>query len=432
MRIFVILLFFGFLLSAGVLFGRVVSDLISQRAHGEKKRAWPLPVVLMVTVGGILVYSSLINRTPFPGTERADESELDPLPSGYGPANPYQFEFDSIKIPGAYRWERRLASVSIDAAVDYLEQGNEAWNRKYKCIGCHTNGTYLLIRPMLTGLGPPPPETREFLLRFLRPYLVKGSEGMLKMGHRSAQVVYAAAGLASWDAFVERAISPETDQAFQLLLRLQSEDGTWKIPSCWPPLQSSRFQLATVAALAFGLAPGWVEQIADPRIRASVDRLKDTLRRESPPHDYARVWLLWAGAHMDGILQDHDRERIVQMIWRHQREDGGWSLRSFAEPHEWGDGSREEKITSDRDFYMPSSDGHMTGLALIALREAGVSTLDTRVLRAVSWIDRNQRKSGRWWTSSLNTENLHLITYSATAYSLLSLWKCNALSRPDP
>jgi squalene-hopene/tetraprenyl-beta-curcumene cyclase len=81
---------------------------------------------------------------------------------------------------------------------------------------------------------------------------------------------------------------------------------------------------------------------------------------------------------------------------------------------------------------MPRSDGHMTGLSLIALREAGISALDPRIQHAIKWIDNNQRATGRWWTSSLNTERLHLITYSATAYALLSLWKCNALSRPNP
>jgi hypothetical protein len=285
---------------------------------------------------------------------------------------------------------------------------------------------------MLTSLDPPQPETREFVLDSLRPHLDGGSDRVLNMGHRAAQVVYAAAGLASWDTYVEGALSPETDKVLRLLFRLQLEDGMWKVPSCWPPLQSNRFQLATVAALGVGLASGWEQKVKDSDLQARIDLLKEVLRTQVPPHDYARVWLLWAGARWEGILDDARKERFIQMIWDHQRKDGGWSLRSFAKPHEWGDGSREGKITSDLDFYMPRSDGHMTGLSMIALREAGVSALDPRIQHAIKWIDNNQRATGRWWASSLNTERLHLITYSATAYALLSLWKCNALSRPNP
>ncbi len=430
MRIFLILLFFALLLSAGAVFGRLASELIAKRSLHRSKQAWLLCTALLLGLGGVLIHSCLLAPEAVPD-EDTDSGAASSRPS-YGPATAYQFELDSIKIPGAHRWEKKLSSVSVEAAVNYLELGTRAWNRKYKCIGCHTNGTYLLIRPMLTSLGPPSPDTREFVLDSLRPYLEEGSERVLNMGHRAAQVVYAAAGLASWDAYVERSLSSETDQVLRLLFRLQLEDGTWKVPSCWPPLQSSRFQLATVAALGVGMAPGWAENIDDAVLEARVERLRDVLRTGVPPHDYARVWLLWAGSRLDGILEGRQQEHLIQMIWDHQRKDGGWSVRSFAKPHEWGNGSREEKITSDRDFYMPGSDGHMTGLAVIALREAGVSALDPRIQQAVGWIDSNQRESGRWWTSSLNSEGLHLITYSATSYALLSLWKCNALSRPNP
>jgi len=430
MRIFLILIFFALLLSAGIVLGRFTSDLITGRSRRRSSQAWLLCTVLLLGSGGVLVYSRFLSPQASPDKDTGPGAASSrPY---YGPTTPYQFKLDSIRIPGAHRWEQKLSTVSVDAAINYLELGAEAWESKYKCIGCHTNGTYLLIRPMLTSLGPPSSDTRDFVLDSLRPYLEKGSDRVLNMGHRAAQVVYAAAGLASWDAYVERSLSPETDQVLRLLFRLQSENGTWKVPACWPPLQSSRYQLATVAALGVGTAPGWPDSIDDAVLESRVERLKSVLKTEVPPHDYARVWLLWAGSRLDGILDDNRQERLIQMIWDHQRRDGGWSLRSFAAPHEWGNGNREEKITSDRDFYMPSSDGHMTGLALIALREAGVSAIDPRIQKAISWIDSNQRVSGRWWTSSLNSEGLHLITYSATAYALLSLWKCNALSRPNP
>jgi squalene-hopene/tetraprenyl-beta-curcumene cyclase len=52
----------------------------------------------------------------------------------------------------------------------------------------------------------------------------------------------------------------------------------------------------------------------------------------------------------------------------------------------------------------------MTGLAIIALRKAGVPSSDPRIQRGVSWLLTNQRSSGRWWTRSLNRDNWQFIS----------------------
>lgn len=49
-------------------------------------------------------------------------------------------------------------------------------------------------------------------------------------------------------------------------------------------------------------------------------------------------------------------------------------------------------------------DGHQTGLAIVALREAGVPASDPQIQRGLRWLESNQRESGRWWTLSLNTD----------------------------
>jgi squalene-hopene/tetraprenyl-beta-curcumene cyclase len=263
-------------------------------------------------------------------------------------------------------------------------------------------------------------------------YLNDTSEKVLSLGHRSAQVVYTAAGLTAWDTELRGRLSPETDQVLRLMFRLQQDNGTWKIPRNWPPLQSSPYQLATVAALAVATAQGWNGPSDDPSLRDQIGDLKSYLNETSPPHDYSRVWLLWAGSNLDGILPSDRKASILETIWNRQNEDGGWSLRSFAAPGDWGDGSRKANLEAEGDINSPASDGHMTGLVVVALREAGVPATDPRIQRAVSWMDSSQRISGRWWTQSLNSNKYHLITYSGTCFVLLSLWKCNALARPEP
>ena len=66
-------------------------------------------------------------------------------------------------------------------------------------------------------------------------------------------------------------------------------------------------------------------------------------------------------------------------------------------------------------------------MAIVALREAGVPAADPRIQRGLTWLVKNQRESGRWWTRSLNTDRQHFITYSGTAFPLLALSLCDAL-----
>src|SRR3989442_1713795 len=52
----------------------------------------------------------------------------------------------------------------------------------------------------------------------------------------------------------------KTGQALDLMFKLQRDAGDWSSNDCWPPFESSAFQLATVAARAVGNAPGWLSQ----------------------------------------------------------------------------------------------------------------------------------------------------------------------------
>jgi squalene-hopene/tetraprenyl-beta-curcumene cyclase len=249
----------------------------------------------------------------------------------------------------------------------------------------------------------------------------------LRKSTRPGQVIYAAAGLAQWDFHVTKSLSPETDQALRLMFEIQLPTGTWGSADCWPPYESDAFHEATVAVLAVAAAPGWLGNLKDPLLVAGVERLKHYLRTERPPHDYGRTLLLRASTRMPDLLDKKQQHELVDMIWKHQLDDGGWSVRTFAAPEAWGRGNRADKLRGEPEYRRPSSDGHETGMAIVVLREAGVPAADPRIQRAVAWLLRNQRASGRWWTRSLNTDSRHFITYSGTAFPLLALSLCDAL-----
>src|SRR5262245_24558107 len=346
--------------------------------------------------------------------------------------NPAQYQFEAITVPPASADEPKLDRVSVKKALDYLDHGALAWNGSRKCVTCHTNGTYMVIRPALTArVGAPDAEMRRHFVASLDQFAQKKPEEQQE-SVAPAQAIYLAAGLAEWDLHVSKALSPETERALALMFNLQRETGTWGSLDCWPPYESSAFHLATVAAMAVGTAPGWLEKVSDEKLKGGVERLKTYLRTEAPRQDYDRTLLLWAAARLPGLLDNEKRQQLVELVLKKQRADGGWSIRAFGEPEQWGRGNRAEKLRSEPEFADPPSDGHQTGLAIIVLRESGLAANDPRIQKGTQWLLANQRASGRWWTRSLNTEKWHFITYSGTAFPLLALSLCDALPPVEP
>jgi squalene-hopene/tetraprenyl-beta-curcumene cyclase len=342
---------------------------------------------------------------------------------------PYQYHFKDITIARPSPDEAKI-SFSQRLAVDYMERGAAAWTGERQCVACHTNGTYMVARPLLTAeLGPPKKELRDFWVATLREELA--ADAARPRGEvEPTQVVYVAAGLAIWDARVSHRLSPETAQALGLMFKVQRETGDWPIEDDNnPPLESNTFQLATVAARAVGNAPGWLAGQRATAVGVRVERLKRFLREERKVQgDYDRTDLLWAAAEWPGLLDKRRMQGVVEMVSAHQRADGGWSMRNFATPEEWGKGNRAAKLRAEAEFADPPSDGHMTGLAIIGLRKAGVPVSDPRVKRGVAWLLANQRTSGRWWTRSLNRDGWQFISYSGTVYPLLALGLCGELA----
>ncbi len=338
----------------------------------------------------------------------------------------FQYKYGDIAVPKPSIAEPRIASFTVAPALDYLDKGALAWARDQKCISCHTTGTYLLVRPQLPSkFGKPSQDIYDFFLSQLEAKRARPRQ-QLQFGSRSVEMVYLAAGLAEWDAHVAGTLSPVTDEALRLMFELQLPSGTWRVNDCWPPLESSSYHSATIAALAIATAPKWLANVSGDTL-AAVGRLKEYLNSTAPQNDYDRISLLWAAAKMPALLTNEKRQSLIEMAFRRQRTDGGWSLRSFSTPEKWGSGLRVERLRNEPEIDNPPSDGHMTGLAVIALRESGVSKDDPRIRRAVEWLRSNQRESGRWWTKSLNTDNWQFITYSGTAYPLLALSLCDAL-----
>lgn len=342
----------------------------------------------------------------------------------------YQYHFNDITYARPSPTEPRIP-FEPRLAVDYMEQGAMAWTAEQRCVACHSNGTYMVVRPLMTPqLGAPQQAMHDFWVAELHSALA--SDPTKRNGNfDGTQAVYLAAGLAIWDAHVAHELSPETRQALDLMFQFQRPAGDWFIEDDNnPPFESSPYQVATVAARAIANAPGWLAQQHGTALGGHVELLKHYLRSPGKMQgDYDRTDLLWTASEYPGLLDAKHQQVIVDAILAHQQFDGGWSIRSFAAPEQWGKGNRAAKLRSELEFGFPQSDGHMTGLAIIALRKAGVPSSDPRIQRGVQWLLANQRASGRWWTRSLNRDGWQFISYSGTAYPLLALALCDALPK---
>ena len=275
---------------------------------------------------------------------------------------------------------------------------------------------------MTQSVGAPNRKIRDFFVRQLDEIRRLDPEKAKTQGTRAAQVIYIAAGLAQWDRYVEKSLSVETEEAMDLMFEMQGESGSWHNLDCWPPFESHPYSLAQTAAMAIASAPGWLQKKEGGASHAeAISRLRDFLKTSELPHDYARVLKLWSSLQLDGIVTESEKRTMVNMIFDKQQPDGGWAMRNFGTPEQWGQGSRASKLRDEPAEEQSNSDGHMTGLVLWVLTEAGLGMENEQIRRGIDWLKTNQRESGRWWTRSLNTDQSHYITYSGTAYAMAVL-----------
>jgi len=336
-----------------------------------------------------------------------------------------QYEAGAIKIVAATAEEPLRKSFSISAAQNYLAKGSQAWMEERKCVSCHTNGTFMQMAPSFGKVFSNQIEIQRKFFQSESAYLKTTPVASLKEGLQPTQLAYIANGLAAYDA-AQGKLTVETKETLDLMLKAQSEDGSYSNLDCWPPFESSAYHGATIAAMALALAPGYLEQVTEEQ-KKQVDTLKNYLQTTKSPHDYGRILLLWASLKWEGLITEKVKNDTIQMILSHQQDDGGWSMRTFATPEKWGGGARQALISSEVEQEGTPSDGHQTGLAIMLLREAGVATEHSAVQAGIKWIKSNQRESGRWWTRSLNGNGQQYITYSGTFYPLRALQLCGEL-----
>ncbi|GIW81548.1 MAG: squalene--hopene cyclase [Gemmatales bacterium] len=320
-----------------------------------------------------------------------------------GGANPTRLPPNSADEPFAER-------LSIRKAAEFLDHVAGRWTSQRRCGTCHTNYPYLFARPVLLEKGEISPVLKE-----VRGFFENRVANWDKAKPRwDTEVVATAAALAINDAFTTRKLHPLTRQALDRMWTVQRKDGAWDWLKCnWPPMEHDDYFGAVFAAVGVGLAP---EHYAKEKsAQDGLARLTAYLQRTPPPDWHHKIWLLWAAQNLEHLLDSKEQKKTIEEIFALQRKDGGWSLPSL--------GAWKRRDGSPNDKNAPS-DGYATGLVVFVLRQAGVPAEHPRLQKAVAWLKKNQRASGRWFTRSLTVDRAHYITHAGTCFAVLALKAC--------
>ncbi len=277
-------------------------------------------------------------------------------------------------------WNPRLAADYLDGREKEWFAWKTAKSPGGVCVSCHTNVTYLLVRPALRReLGEKEPTEFETGLRdALRTRIPM--HDVFPAAFAKEPKHGQSLGVESIHAALLLEEEPALERMWSLQITEGKEKGAWN----WFHLDldpwetpESTFYGATLAAMAVKNAP------AEHRARhlEQIAMLTDYLKREQAGQPLQnRLMLLWA---MPEAVAD--KKALLDEVWKAQQADGGWSVESLGP---WKRPSRSS-----------GSDAYATGLVSYVLL-IDHNTHNKGLDRALNWLKSHQNRERGFWTSS--------------------------------
>jgi squalene-hopene/tetraprenyl-beta-curcumene cyclase len=314
--------------------------------------------------------------------------------------------------PGPNRADEPFrAEFSMRNAIQFVDASALRWKQTRGCVTCHTNGVYLITRADLGVDAPAYRENRQFARDYLKEYLVDGRQPSGQRGSVEG-LVSTASFLAISDIKTMGNLAPLTRQALDYAWTLQSEEGSWPqwLKCHWGPYEVDDHFGVTLVALAVGMAPA--DYRDTPTARVGLERLIRYVHRHPPASGHQKAMTLWASQYVSQLATDRQRRQWKDDLFTLQHLDGGWALIDLGDD-QW---QQEDGKPQDRH-----SDGYATALVIYVMRQSGVPAGDPRLQRALDWLKRQQRHSGRWFTRSPRRDRHHFITQAGTNFAIAAI-----------
>jgi squalene-hopene/tetraprenyl-beta-curcumene cyclase len=287
-------------------------------------------------------------------------------------------------------WNPELAARYLDGRQQEWFSWKPAISADGPCVSCHTGMTYLLARPALrTRLKESAPTMYEVgLLERLRSKVGEKPAGALQ----GVETIFSAMFLSREDA--TQTMSAHTQKAFTQLWTLQAADGPgkggWRWYAAnldpWENGESGRFG-ASLAALALTQTPP--EYRNTPTVKAqaaALDRYLTDSVSSRRLHD--RLALLLARS----FITDAVHQSIVSDAFSMQQPDGGWTIESLGP---W--------VAHPDAPPSPGTNAYATAFTTVALLRGGVPASDSRLAKALTWLQTHQDPTtGAWAAVSMN------------------------------
>jgi squalene-hopene/tetraprenyl-beta-curcumene cyclase len=325
-----------------------------------------------------------------------------------------ELNLENSPAPVANKADEPFAKAySLDHAVRFLDTASLDWTKNRKCFTCHTNFSYLMVRPAVDASVQAHRDVRNSLQAMVT------SRWETDGPRWDAEVVMAASVLSINDAMTTGNLHPITRKALDRMWTVQGENGGFEWLKCgWPPMESDDHYGVTIALIGLGMAP---ENYMDtPQAQQGLVGLKKYLKNNPAPTLHHQAMVLWASNYHSDLLTQAERKATISRITARQNTDGGWALAGL------GDWQRADKKEQDTK----TSDGYATGFLIYALSLNGLPNDDPVITNGIAWLKSHQRASGRWHTRSLNRDNKHFISHAGTAFAVLALVNCDPEAKP--
>ncbi len=265
------------------------------------------------------------------------------------------------------------ARAAVERSLPLLQQNDVSFVKKTGCVSCHHNSLTAMSVAAARASGlkvndavarQQATETAAYLDRW-RDRALQG----IAVGGASATISYILVGLGAERYPADLA----TDAMARYILSQQKENGSWRLVSHRPPMESSPIQITATSMRALQLyAPPTRRDDYQPAIDRAAAWIAQATPVSTEDHVFQVLGLYWSGAPAQVI-----RDRAQGLLAR-QRDDGGWA----------------QLVTLESDAYA-------TGQALVALVQSGaIPVTDSVYARGVKFLLKTQFADGSWFVRS--------------------------------